>query len=82
MRLRLKGHCIYGTFLGYKDSNRDYVLFLDEETNKTKTYHKSKVEKSLREATMNFVLVFPKLEYRSPVLFLEYKPSSKNHMDV
>ena len=46
MRLRLKGHCIYGTFLGYKDSNREYVLFLDEETNKTKTYHKSKVEKA------------------------------------
>lgn len=26
---------------------------------------------------MNFVLVFPKLEYRSPILFLEYKPSAK-----
>lgn len=46
MRLRLKGHCIYGTFLGYKDASREYVLFLDEETGEIKTYPKSRLEKS------------------------------------
>ena len=40
-RLRLKGHCIFGQFVGYKDSAKQYVLFLDEETNQVKTYHLS-----------------------------------------
>lgn len=45
-RLRLKGHCIFGQFVGYKDSAKQYVLFLDEETNEVKTYHRSKLELS------------------------------------
>lgn len=44
MRLQLKGHCIFGTFLGYKDKSRKLVLFLDEETGEIKTYPKSRLQ--------------------------------------
>ena len=53
-RLRLKGHCIFGQFVGYKDSAKQYVLFLDEETNEVKTYHKSKLELSYEKLGWNY----------------------------
>ena len=45
-RCRIDNTTIYGTFCGYRN---DKVVFLDEETNKTKLYDKHKIVRTYKK---------------------------------
>jgi len=46
MKLKVKNQAIYGTFLGFVDSGKTKVRFLDDELGKIVIYKKSKLEKA------------------------------------
>ena len=45
-RCRVDNTSIYGTFCGYRNGK---VVFLDEETDKTKLYHKDKIVRTFEK---------------------------------